>query len=180
MKPDWNGLTTEQKDEIIQPLWLAGKSASEIAARFENCSRNAVIGRVHRGKMVQRKPPTPKRAKPRKPATAPKPKVIRNRNTLVTEAKPEPEADVHASRWIDNERPPIAGTTPISILDLPNRDVGVCRFPVIGGYCGLACGETVYCETHYRYAHVHRERPDVSARNRAVAGNLRRSSHHDE
>lgn len=74
---------------------------------------------------------------------------------VATHPKP-PEGEVHASKWIDNERPPIPGTTPISILDLPNRGFGICRFPAVGGYCGLGCGEDVYCETHHGYAHQQR------------------------
>lgn len=182
MKPDWNfpdieGDQYAKRDArlaIVKPLWEKGKSASEIAAHFDNCNRNKVIGILNRANLHRaRKPKLGKRKAAPNPVkrTAPaKPKPIRNRNTVVAQrAEPHPAEPV-ASAWIDKERPPIEGTTPISILQLPNRPLGICRFPVQGGYCGVECGEKVYCTTHHAHAHVQYVRPDVAERNRKRSG----------
>jgi len=50
---------------------------------------------------------------------------------------------------IANNRAPLAGTTPVDILSLPNRPGVLCRFPVIGGYCGAASGTHMYCQAHH-------------------------------
>lgn len=168
-RPDWNGMTTEQRDDHIRPLWEGGKSASEIAATMFGATRNSVIGRIHRGKMVQRKPVKPKRAKPAKtkmPADQQMPKKpVRNRNTISTKPRAEtPPSEFHASKWLDEDRPPMPGTTPVSILDLPNRPGVKCRFPVQGGYCGIECGENVYCPTHHGYTHTKSAPPPINGK----------------
>src|SRR5690606_315682 len=43
---------SKEQDERLSALWLAGKSAGVIAAEM-HCSRNAVIGRVHRLELVR-------------------------------------------------------------------------------------------------------------------------------
>ena len=39
---------TEERVELLKRLWADGRSASQIAAEIGGCSRNAVIGKVHR------------------------------------------------------------------------------------------------------------------------------------
>lgn len=163
--PDWANLTREQKEAIIRPLWLDGKSAGEITHYFVGASRNAVIGVVTRAKMGARKA-TKSRAQNKAAAGAmraalPKPRPPAQRLPMASPAfvshipQPEPIRP-GAFNPLAGERPPIEGTTPISILELPNRPGGRCRFPVIGGFCGVHT-ESTYCATHGRYAYQQRE-----------------------
>ena len=48
---------------------------------------------------------------------------------------------------------PLPGTTPISLMDLPDRRFVVCRWPVTGGYCGQPSGARTYCEHHHARAY---------------------------
>ena len=161
MRPDWNLITREEKDAIIRPLWGEGKSGSEIAAYFVGATRNMIIGAVHRGKMPARaKPERHKSTKTKRPPDQVRAKaraIKPNRNTIVRTEKPA-EPEFHASKWLDEFRPPIPGHAPISILELPNKPTGICRMPVVGGYCGISCGEQVYCPTHHRFTHTQKEK----------------------
>lgn len=170
--PVWSGLTAEEKDAIIRPLWSNGQSASQIAAEFIGATRNAVIGRIARGKMPARKNPGAKtkserrksllgmrealgeRQKELKLKTAPKKPVrLPMASPAFVSYVPEPEP-VRAGAYnpVTDLRPPLPGVAPISILDLPMRTGTLCRFPVQGGYCGGASGDNVYCEAHSAFA----------------------------
>jgi GcrA cell cycle regulator len=50
-RPDWRLLSPEQRREALKPLLRDGKSASEIAAMFVGCTRNALIAFCFRKKM---------------------------------------------------------------------------------------------------------------------------------
>lgn len=166
--PDWSALTKEQKDEIIRPLWAEGKSASEIAFYFSGASRNAIIGRVSRGKMKSgrvigstvrpKAPGIAKRMRNPENLDRPKPKMRLAMNAdFVTIANSDPPSQ-SVMDAINSERPPLAGTVPIDILSLPNRSGVRCRFPVAGEgtnmmYCGAACGDKAYCPTHWAMAY---------------------------
>lgn len=52
---------TEEKTALLRQLWEAGQSASEIAKRLGDVSRNAVIGKAHRLGLAAR--PSPIRAR---------------------------------------------------------------------------------------------------------------------
>jgi GcrA cell cycle regulator len=71
---------TEERVELLKRLWADGRSASQIAAEIGGCSRNAVIGKVHRlGLSGRVKPgPTgdPKPRKVERPAGAPAPEPV--------------------------------------------------------------------------------------------------------
>ena len=151
---DWNGLTREEKDAIIGPLWAEGKSAGEIAMHFIGATRNMIIGVVHRRKMPARlKPERVKSTKTKRPPDQVLAKPKPNRNTIVRTETPRPEPRIYFDA-LNLEREPIRGTTPISILELPNRPGVKCRFPVKGGYCGRPSGDQTYCPTHYRLAYT--------------------------
>ena len=70
---------TEERVELLKRLWADGRSASQIAAEIGGCSRNAVIGKVHRlGLSGRAKPGPTAEPKPRKlerpaAATVPEP-----------------------------------------------------------------------------------------------------------
>lgn len=155
--PDWSTLNTTEKMAIITPAWMDGKSANDIAWMFQGASRNAIIGMIHRQKLPTRsaastpKPgikPKPKIPKPPKPKKPSKPSAI-SATAFVSMPEPIPPTD-SVMHMIENNRAPLAGTTPISILHLPNRPGVLCRFPVVGGYCGLSSGDKMYCPDHHR------------------------------
>lgn len=155
-KPSWSALTQEQKISVLKEYWLGGgMSASEIAAMYRGATKNAIIGSVHRAKL-HRGRVVP--AKPGGKASAPR------NNTPRPKAAPRSAADVPddaalspSKIWelIGSNREPLAGLEPVSILDLPNREGGVCRFPVVGGYCGAAVlvDGRPYCVEHYAVAY---------------------------
>lgn len=49
--PNWKALSRAQQLELIEPHRLAGRSASEIASLFDNCTRNSIIGVCNRAKI---------------------------------------------------------------------------------------------------------------------------------
>lgn len=52
-KPDWKSLTKQQKEDALKHAIEANAgSASQIAGAFENCTRNSIIGRAHRSKIL--------------------------------------------------------------------------------------------------------------------------------
>jgi hypothetical protein len=152
-RPDWLTLDRDQRREIVLPLWLEGKSARDIAAKFQNATRNGIIGLVARAKLPKRAnkvrdkvAPKTKKAKPAKSRY--KPSIMPNPNRMAEpDLKPEP-----SFAW-DRERPPLPGITPIGILSLPGRAGVLCRFPVIGGYCGAPSGEKMYCADHHGFVY---------------------------
>lgn len=171
-RPDWKypGLTEAERlaaqRAIWVPLWERGDSASQIADHFKNCSRNAIIGAVHRAKLSRPKktryalPRLDLRSQPPRQPKAPKPKAqkpVRRRYTPAPITKaPEVSADVAKQpelAWLlTNLREPIHGP-PVSILGLPDRPGKVCRFLVVGGYCGHPSAEdgaSSWCEEHER------------------------------
>jgi hypothetical protein len=168
--PVWQDLSAAERRDIIKPLWLAGLSATQICGHFHGfVTRNAVIGVIHRSRKAWGLRP----ARPSKPAvrrTNPVKRRVPNsphidspvkRKPAMPDNPPDDMPDLDAGEtpdsvrdMIDNLRPPIAGTTPISIMDLPHR-VGIrCRFLVVGGYCGVPSGDHMYCRTHHRIAYT--------------------------
>lgn len=155
---DWSIMTCDEKDAIIRPAWESGSSALEIAMMFSGATRNMIIGRVTQGKMGSHpttrtkasyagadKPPKPKPKVARKPIPAQP-----GTPPLVQRIPDDPETTpASVLHMINNERPPLAGAAPIPITALPNRPGVLCRFPVTGGYCGVACGDKMYCLNHH-------------------------------
>ena len=50
-RPDWRTLPKDERDRLVKAFCAAGLTASMIAARFDNASRNAIVGVVHRLKV---------------------------------------------------------------------------------------------------------------------------------
>lgn len=146
--PDWKSLSTEERRAIFEPAWNGGATAQEISFLFTNVTRCAVIGAVHRAKLPKRPPNNgnPSRVKIHKPRPATK--TVAHSAFITDPDAPPPSASV--MHMIDNNRAPLAGVVPISLLDLPNREGVRCRFPVDGGYCGAQSGDRMYCESHER------------------------------
>jgi GcrA cell cycle regulator len=121
-------------DLRLRELWIAGRSAGDIALELRRdfgvaVSRSAVIGRVHRIKLIKRKAIIAK-AKPR---AAP---VVR----LVQHSKPTSSPPL----------PPSTGS--VSFMDLNDA---VCRFPLNGDfYCGDHTEpHSSYCQYHHYLTH---------------------------
>ncbi len=57
---------TEERVELLKQLWTDGRSASQIAAEIGGCSRNAVIGKIHRLGLSGRAKPGPAPAEPKR------------------------------------------------------------------------------------------------------------------
>lgn len=153
--PDWKTLSDAEKTDLVRPLWLEqGLSASQIAGYFAHATRSAIIGYVHR-KHMQRAP-KPKAATVKRQATANYIRKTPRRPAEALLAAPTEPVATSPTGFdpLREDRPPLASAArPLTILELPWREVGVCRFPVIGGYCGNKCGEYTYCESHRSIAY---------------------------
>ena len=63
---------TDRRKDVTKALWLDGKSASQIAKAIGGCTRNAVIGIIHRAGLSGRATPSaPVRRGPARRPTAP-------------------------------------------------------------------------------------------------------------
>lgn len=153
--PVWGDLTRDERLAIVKPLWLDGKSAGDIALGFFGATRSAVIGLVHRAKLgraAKRALPNPRKrktpqVKPPKPPRAEKPKLTPR--LTGPQAEPPPPRDLAALDHAENCRPPLPGCEPVILLKLPNKEKGVCRFPVVGGFCGQPCDDDIgTCDGH--------------------------------
>lgn len=162
--PDWKELNTAERLSIVTPLWMGGSSAGDIAFLFRNATRSAVIGLVHRAKLgraAKKALPNPKKPVRQTPqARIPRPpKPVQMRPLLPgPQAEPPPPRDETVFDHVHQNRPPlpladrVGPTRPVPLLALPNREKGVCRFPVIGGFCGQPCGDDVsVCTGHEVY-----------------------------
>jgi GcrA cell cycle regulator len=126
----------------LKELYEAGKSATEIAWNFDNCTRNAVIGKLHRAGMINK----PKR--PRKP-TELKREHPRPRRTKTE----EPYGLERMVAWLPPEPEKPAEMRKCSLMQLTSR---TCRFPIGDPkdhdfhFCGnpVAGDGVVYCGYH--------------------------------
>ena len=139
---------TDERVELLKKYWAEGLSASQIATKLGDVTRNAVIGKVHRlGLSGRATPARPERGRaverPREPA-APQPSY----------AKPAPR----------EEQPDPVFLAPIVMKDgematVANIRSGMCKWPVGDPasddfhFCGQATapGQS-YCSYHARLA----------------------------
>lgn len=141
----------------MQLLWTEGKSAAEIGRRI-GCSRNAVLGKVHRHGLHVTAPrkKTPKCTVP--PEHRPPP---RKRILSVTPSLPK-LAPAPVLRLPPPPRPapppanqPLAGTHPVPLMEMTG-----CKWPVNDGdpvfmFCNAEIKEgRPYCEQHDRLSTV--------------------------
>lgn len=155
--PVWSDLTRDERLAIVKPLWLdEGKSAGDISMRFSGATRSAVIGLVHRAKLgraEKRALPNPRKAKVpqvRQQRAAVKPALAPRKTG--PQVEPPPARDSTVLDHVHQNRPPLPDCAPVTLLNLPNREKGVCRFPVVGGYCGQLCDDNMsVCLGHEGY-----------------------------
>jgi len=167
---------TPETAETAKTLWLAGSSASEIAAHLgDGATRNAVLGKLHRMKLTG---PAAEPRQNRIVVKAKKPKAEGAPRTGATKARMAqirksslPHAPAYADRFGDPETDPQAeleaeraALRPDAWEPLPWQPVvpivaldreGQCRWPIGDpreagfGFCGAVThGDTVYCRTH--------------------------------
>ena len=139
-----------EQEEAMKVMWAGGLTASQIAeALGPTITRSAVLGKVHRLKLVARKVPSQPRA-PRKTAhKARRPNgfsyVIPKISRAVSETQP---------RKITLEEP-MSLSVPLEALEELH-----CRYPVDDGpegvflFCGHRKAVGAYCEWHARLCYV--------------------------
>lgn len=159
-RPNW----PKEHDDALDPLWLAGKSCTQIAVilneRFgASYSRCAIIGRVHR-KGIKR-PLETKEAMSR----GGKAGRVKQRVERIAVRRPPPivfvaETPKTETPFEDKPRPPtptprkafqpLPGTNPRPWADVPK--IGLCKWPIdVADFPAMACCEPtpeVYCSTH--------------------------------
>lgn len=161
--PDWKALDPADRDAMLITLCGQGLSASRIAERFLNCTRSAVVGRVHRLQKRQvrvalrGRPSTNRtRQKPAKGAGKASRRVIAGVEHVVARNL-QAELPVVVVRFPTRESyfEPLPETQPVHLDDMSG---GRCNWPVSGLfgrepiYCG-APAEGTYCATHHRIAY---------------------------
>ncbi len=139
---------TDTRVERLKAFWADGLSASEIAGRLGEVTRNAVIGKVHRlglaGRKTTSRKPLPRRTSPR-----------RNRPGRVERRLPP-------APFMRPAALPPAPPPPVAALMLPLRQLrdDQCRWPVGDpreagfGFCGCQKAPGVpYCAHHAAIAY---------------------------
>ena len=166
---------TEANIRTASEMWRDGKSASDIARRI-NCSRNAVLGKMHRlralfpkreGGAAGASVPT-RQSQTRAPRTTsfniPAIRKARAAAVSAPEADPQPETVCRVSPWVDGaehgarsdlSRFRLAGVAPKPFAGLGRME---CRFPLVPfeapsgpdmPCCGAATGPLKsYCDAH--------------------------------
>lgn len=143
---------TDARIAQLTNLWNTGVSASGIAEVLGDVSRSAVLGKLHRLRLLRTRkaasPPrryegacgsaTPLPARPAPPRPPPAPS-----------GPPEPPS----SPWREEAFAPLAGTRPRPWL---SRGAGECAFPVGGegervlACCAPAQAKSAYCAVHHQ------------------------------
>ncbi len=153
---------TGDRLELLKKLWAEGLSASQIARRMGDVTRNAVIGKVHRLGLSGRETTISSERGKRRPAM-PKPK----RKPVVP--LPEPEA---------------AHTAGGDLITLLTIEPSMCRWPIGSPgepgfhYCGQRTEHRrfSYCEAHGAKSVKPRNEVRVSKREQAAAERSRQKA----
>ncbi|RWM29445.1 GcrA family cell cycle regulator [Mesorhizobium sp.] len=173
---------TPEQDSLLRKLNADGLTASQIAAHFENFSRNAIIGRAHRLGLVLANANGPIKNRKRKhladskkPATPQRKKLIAGIEHIVRPAKPTAPEPIATAKAIPIVLPatvptfttresyflPLPGSPPVDLADMEG---GKCHWPVNGLYgrepiyCGRPADGT-YCRVHTRLAYEPAQTP---------------------
>jgi GcrA cell cycle regulator len=139
---------TDDRVEQLEQLWREGLSASEIAASLGGVTRNAVLGKLHRLKLLGGRARTGlTSAKPRRPPKA------RRLQTV-----PRPPARRSAVRA---PRPDLAAAMALSgtVGRLEQLGAHVCHWPIGDpadagfSFCGRSAAGGPYCAAHATVAY---------------------------
>lgn len=173
---------TEERVAELKKLWAEGHSASQIAKRLGNVTRNAVIGKVHRLGLSGRA--TPSRPVKRPPRLArPKPQQTATRSTASRSSGAVPTV-----RETPSTPPvPVVEAASVEPQRLPNGDMvtvltvkdSMCKWPIGDpadsefGFCGRACKDgSPYCAEHARVAFQPPKKRERKAREMAYMQRL--------
>ena len=182
-RPDWQTMPRDERDRLLHELAVdQGLSAAQIAARFTNASRNAVIGRIHRAAQRGQKVVLAKRSSAKGRLAAPSGAaapafVAEPASVFVADRAPVrggnvPQLPMRKPKQAAKVRPPIdfdvkeirkrafdplSGQEPVHLESLKRNS---CRWPVSGylGRAPLMCGaslapDSVYCGVHTALAY---------------------------
>lgn len=150
---------TEERVAELKKLWAEGHSASQIAKRLGNVTRNAVIGKVHRLGLSGRA--TPSRPVKRPPRLArPKPQHVARQTGTSSAAPsqntPQETAPVPVIREVNVEPQRLPNGDMVTVMTVKDS---MCKWPVgdpadpAFGFCGHATHEGApYCTEHARLA----------------------------
>ena len=147
-----NMFWTDERTERLKALWADGLSASKIADILGDISRNAVLGKVHRLKLPERRSFRMSRvAANRKRVRQPRQKFGAPRPALRVVANPKPPTYQDSAIW---EAEP--GIPPVPLLEAED---GMCRWPLGDpkqpgfGFCGAHQAPGLsFCDRHARLA----------------------------
>ena len=112
---------TDERIETLKTMWADGATASQIAEKLGDVSRNAVIGKAHRLGLKSRPSPVKANEKPKSAPTAETP-------TPAKAAKPKPEPEA-------KEKPaagPEAAAAPVTSQPLPNPSSDLPKIVSVG------------------------------------------------
>lgn len=152
---EWN----EARVERLKTLWADGWSCSQIAADMGNLTRNAVIGKVHRLKLPERRPRT-------RSSIAPAKRKAKRRAKAISRVK---VTQMFAPAIMPDpvpvpDDPRAAGD--VARLSLLELGAHTCRWPVGDpklpgfGFCGAPSGiDGPYCPEHMARACTPRPEP---------------------
>ena len=141
----WN----DARVDLLKQLWADGLTASQIAERLGEVTRNAVIGKVHRlglaGRATTSRKPLLRRTSPH-----------RDRASRVSMRKPVPRS--RSCPATPDRLPPAPAALTIALADLAGSS---CHWPVGDprepgfGFCGakIAAGRQPYCAAHQHIGH---------------------------
>jgi GcrA cell cycle regulator len=144
---------TDARIAQLARLWGAGVSASGIAEALGDVSRSAVLGKLHRLKLLRSRQPASAPRRYDGPTSAAGDVALRRlgaqREHGGRAAPPSPPK----SPWRESAFEPLAGTAPRLWL---TREFGECAFPVGGdgeeilSCCAPVKPHSAYCATHHK------------------------------
>ena len=136
---------TPERDARLRELWAGELSATLIAKEMGAISKNAVLGRVHRLHLPQRRPPVIRDVRPKK--------IVR--------------LDEHVDhRKLLDPRVNSAGKCRYILGDTAGPNTRFCAETVIGG---AALGKQAYCTEHYAIVYVPTARQAAADRQQQAA-----------
>lgn len=181
---------TDERVAFVRAQWIAGKSASEIAAMLDaGFSRNAVIGKVHRLGLtdmvrIPRAKPAARPAPPKATRAAKPPKPQRPAGVIASlgavpatkgldyKLTPATEAQIAACRragmdmieWVESG----CGVESPASRPFADASPSLCRWPLAGGlFCCNPKARGQYCAGHAAVGYEGEEKAPATARKRA-------------
>jgi len=143
---------TEERVALLREYWSDGLSASQIANKLGDVSRNGVIGKVHRIGLARRASPSRPAIKRTPRPSPPKRKIAHPFNPTFKEQRPEAPAPI-----IPVLTPLVLETgRTASVVDLNDA---MCKFPIGDpreegfAFCGRSASRGPYCADHAKLSY---------------------------